>query len=220
MVISNNNALRVAVLLSGRGSNLAALLQHQENYRIIIVISNRPNAGGLSIAAQHKVPTIVINHQSFNSRSHFDHQIATVLDDYEVDLIVLGGFMRILTAGFVEKYSGRIINLHPSLLPDFPGLHPHRQALATGASQHGATVHFVIPELDAGPIIAQGSLPIKAQETEESLKLRTLEIEHQLLPRVVSWFAAGRLRTDNNKVFLDNELLPPNGAQCTTYHQH
>ena len=215
MAPGDSNVLRVAVLLSGRGSNLEALIRQQENYRVVVAISNRPDAGGLSIAARHKVPTRPINHRLFKSRSSFEYQVTRALDNYQPDLVVLSGFMRILTAAFTEKYSGRIINLHPSLLPDFSGLHPHRQALAAGASHHGATVHFVIPELDAGPIIAQGSLLIKAQETEDSLRLRTLNIEHRLLPRVVSWFAEGRLRTTNNEVFLDNELLPPNGVQCT-----
>jgi phosphoribosylglycinamide formyltransferase-1 len=183
----------IVCLISGRGSNLAALLAaaRDEHWaqaldaRIAAVISNQPEAAGLQIAAAEGVPAQVVAHRQFASRDAFDHALRAAIDAHQPALVVLAGFMRVLTREFVAHYAGRLINIHPSLLPAFPGLATHRQALSAGVRVHGATVHFVSPEVDGGAIIGQAVVPVRAGDTEESLAARVLEQEHRLLPRCV-----------------------------------
>lgn len=187
----------LVILISGRGSNMAAIAEaarrEQWNCRIAAVISNRADAPGLLLAAENKLPTEVVTSATCESREQFDAALQTSIDRYAPDLIVLAGFMRILTAPFVDHYRGRMINIHPSLLPSFPGLATHRQALAAGVKFHGATVHFVTPELDHGPIIAQAAVPVHPDDTEQSLRARVLEQEHLIYPQAVRWFIDDRL---------------------------
>lgn len=188
---------RHVILISGRGSNMGAIAEaarrEQWDCRIAAVISNRADAPGLLLAAQHKLSTEVVPSAIYESREQFDAALQTSIDRYAPDLIVLAGFMRILTAPFVDHYRGRMINIHPSLLPSFPGLATHRQALAAGVKFHGATVHFVTPELDHGPIIAQAAVPVHPDDTEQSLRERVLEQEHLIYPQAVRWFIDDRL---------------------------
>ena len=177
--------MRVAVLISGRGSNLEALLRAGLPVQFVGVISNRPGVGGLAIAAAHGVPTHVVDHKAYPSREAFDEALAGVLDDLHPDLIVQAGFMRILGARFVQRFAGRMINIHPSLLPAFPGLDTHSKALEAGVRIHGCTVHLVTETLDAGPIIAQAAVPVFLADTASSLAERVLAQEHLLLPGVV-----------------------------------
>jgi len=204
---------RIAVLISGRGSNLAALLDAQARDalgggRIVRVLSNRPDAGGLAIAADHGVPTRVVDHKTFPTRSAFDDALAAALAADAPDLVVLAGFMRVLGAPFIERFAGRLINIHPSLLPAFPGLHTHRRALAEGVRVHGCTVHFVTPDVDVGPIVAQAAVPVRDGDDEASLAARVLVAEHALLPRVVAWYCTGRLAVVGNRVHVRTDHPP------------
>jgi len=208
--------LPVVVLISGSGSNLQALIDRAaggEPYRIVGVISNRPGVRGLQRATDAGIPTQVIDHTGFPDREHFDAALADAIDAYRPRLVVLAGFMRILTAGFVDRFAGRMINIHPSLLPAFQGLHTHRRALQEGVGEHGASVHFVTSELDGGPVIAQIRVPVLAGDTESQLAARVLEREHQLLPQVVSWFAHGRLQLQDDLVCFDG-IPQPTPTQC------
>ncbi len=184
----------IVILISGRGSNLEAILQAKKTMNLPVeiraVIANRADAAGLSIAAAHHVPQRVIDHKNFASRDEFDDALADVIDEYQPDLIVLAGFMRVLGADFITRFSNRIVNIHPSLLPAFPGLHTHRQALATGVKIHGATVHIVTAELDSGPIICQAAVPVFADDTEPKLAARVLAQEHIIYPQAIAWLAA------------------------------
>jgi len=192
---------RIVCLISGRGSNLESILRTAEAEhwaadvpaRVVAVISNRADAPGLRAAQAHRVPAVVIEHQRFASRDAFDAELAAAIDLHSPDLVVLAGFMRVLTSAFVDRYAGRLINIHPSLLPAFPGLATHRQALAAGVRVHGATVHFVSNVVDGGAIIAQAAVPILAGDTEETLADRVLQREHVLLPRCVRWLCEGRI---------------------------
>jgi phosphoribosylglycinamide formyltransferase-1 len=200
----------VVVLISGTGSNLQALLDAAAagaDYRISAVISNRPGAAGLDRAAAAGVPTRVLDHTGFAERSAFDAALAELIDGFAPRLVVLAGFMRILTAEFVEHFAGRMINIHPSLLPAFQGLHTHRRALAAGVVEHGASVHFVTGELDGGPVIAQTRLVVRADDDEHTLAARVLEREHRLLPQVVQWFAEGRIALRDGRVLFDRRPL-------------
>ncbi|MEW5787726.1 MAG: phosphoribosylglycinamide formyltransferase [Pseudomonadota bacterium] len=206
--------MRVVILISGRGSNMQALLEAQLPVEFAAVISNRPEAQGLAIAAGHGVPTAVVDHRRFPDRAAFDAALAGEIDRHRPDLVVLAGFMRLLTDGFVRHYAGRLINIHPALLPAFPGLDTHARALAAGVKLHGCTVHFVTPEVDAGPIIAQAAVPVLDDDTPERLAARVLRQEHRLFPRAVAWLAAGRvnLREDGTVAVagtaaLDGEAL-------------
>lgn len=185
---------RVAVLISGRGSNLGALLNANLPVEFVGVISNRPGAGGLDIAALHGIATQVIDHKSYPSREAFDDALADALSALDPGLIVQAGFMRILGRRFVQRFAGKMINIHPSLLPAFPGLDTHSQALRAGVRVHGCTVHLVTEALDAGPIIAQAAVPVFQQDTESSLAGRVLVQEHRLLPDVVRAVADGQIR--------------------------
>ncbi len=204
---------RITVLISGRGSNLAALLEASDLAGDIVrVVSNRPGAGGLAIAASRGVATSVVDHRAFESREAFDAALAAAVDADRPDLVVLAGFMRVLGAAFIERYEGRMINIHPSLLPAYPGLHTHRRALAEGARLHGCTVHFVTPEVDVGPIVAQGAVPVLDGDDEDSLAARVLAVEHVLLPRVVRWYCEGRLVIDGRRVRVSGIATPAGSA--------
>lgn len=182
------------ILISGRGSNMDALLDARLPGECAAVISNRPEAAGLTHAAARGICTRALDHRRFDTREAFDAALAALIDEYSPDLILLAGFMRILTPGFVERYHGRLLNIHPSLLPSFPGVHTHEQALAAGVRIHGCTVHFVTPALDGGPIIAQAAVPVLAEDDAATLAARVLHEEHRLYPAVARAFLGGRLR--------------------------
>ena len=201
---------RLVILISGRGSNMQALVQacRDERWpaRIAAVIASRPDAAGLAWAEAQCIPAMALNHKNFPSREAFDMALAQEIDRYAPDYILLAGFMRVLTPGFVKRYAGRLINIHPSLLPAFPGLHTHAQALAMGVQLHGCTVHFVTPALDDGPIIAQGCVPVLADDTPEKLAQRVLQVEHQVFPAAARWLAQGRISlTPDNRVVVRGE---------------
>jgi len=190
--------MSVVVLISGRGSNLQAMLD--AGIPVSAVISNQPGAGGLAIAARRGVATAVVEHRRFPTREAFDAALADEIDRHAPRLVALAGFMRVLTPGFVARYAGRLVNIHPSLLPEFPGLDTHARALAAGAKRHGCTVHFVTAELDHGPIIAQASVPVLPGDTAETLAARVLAQEHLIYPRALRWFLDGLLVVENGKV--------------------
>jgi phosphoribosylglycinamide formyltransferase 1 len=188
---------RVAILISGRGSNMTALIEaaRADDFpaEIVLVVSNRPDAAGLDRARAFGIPTAVIDHIVFGrDRAAFEHALDQKLRDQAIDLVCLAGFMRLLTPWFVDRWSGRMLNIHPSLLPQFKGLDTHRRALEAGAERHGATVHFVVSEMDAGPIVVQDSVVVRADDTEQTLAARVLELEHQLYPRALRAVAQGR----------------------------
>jgi phosphoribosylglycinamide formyltransferase-1 len=203
--ISHGEAMkrRVAILISGRGSNMAALIKAAtaEDFpaEIVVVISNRSDAGGLEKARASGVPTVTIESKSFGKdRSAFEAALQSALDEHKIDLICLGGFMRLFTAEFVQRWYGRMLNIHPSLLPSFPGLDPHGRALKAGVKISGATVHFVIPETDAGPILMQGAVAVRDDDTPDLLAARILEIEHRIYPDALRLVASGRIRLDGD----------------------
>jgi len=185
---------RAVILISGRGSNMQALLEANLPVEFVAVISNRPAAGGLAVAAQHGVPGVVIDHRAYSDRASFDAALAAEIDRHRPDLVILAGFMRVLTDAFVQHYAGRMLNIHPALLPAFPGLDTHRRALAAGVKLHGCTVHFVTPEVDVGPIVIQAAVPVHPDDDEASLAARVLAQEHRIFPQAVRWFAEGRLQ--------------------------
>jgi phosphoribosylglycinamide formyltransferase-1 len=184
----------IVILISGRGSNMEALLEARLPARVASVISNDAQARGIATAQARGIATAVVDHRAFPDRGAFDTALAAEIDRHRPDLVVLAGFMRILTASFIERYRGRLINIHPSLLPAFTGLHTHRRALAAGVRVHGCTVHFVAPEVDSGPIIVQAAVPVLPGDTEERLAARVLAQEHEIYPQAVRWFCEGRLR--------------------------
>ncbi|SFL67610.1 phosphoribosylglycinamide formyltransferase-1 [Rugamonas rubra] len=198
----------IVILISGRGSNMEAVIRaaqaEQWPARIAAVISNRSDAAGLAFAAKHGIATAVVANKDYATRAEFDAALQTVIDGHAPDLVVLAGFMRILTPQFVEHYAGRMLNIHPSLLPLFPGLATHAQALAAGVAEHGATVHFVTAELDHGPMVAQAVVPVLADDTVDSLSARVLAQEHTLYPRAVRWFIEGRLTIEQGQVHVDH----------------
>src|SRR6266480_263680 len=195
---------RITVLISGRGSNLAALIAHARGGHIAgavtQVISNRADARGLALASAAGIATCVVDHRDHDTRENFDAALANAIDAAEPDLIVLAGFMRVLGIDFVQRYAGRLINVHPSLLPLYPGLQTHRRALADGVRIHGCSVHYVTPDIDVGPIIAQGAVPVLPDDDETTLARRVLAIEHRLLPAAVAWHCAGCLVIDGGRV--------------------
>ncbi len=192
-----NAAKKLVVLISGRGSNMEALLAAKDagelNADVAAVISNRADAKGLDTARARRIPALALPHRDYASREAFDAALMQVIDVHAPELVVLAGFMRILTPAFVQHYAGRLINIHPSLLPSFPGLDTHARALAAGCKVHGATVHFVTPQLDHGPIVIQAAVPVQAGDDEASLAARVLKQEHVIYPRAVRWFCDGRL---------------------------
>ncbi|HJU23346.1 MAG TPA: phosphoribosylglycinamide formyltransferase [Casimicrobiaceae bacterium] len=197
---------RITVLISGRGSNLAALIDAANageiDGAITHVISNRPEAAGLAHAQRNGIATTIVDHRRFASRDDFDDALAHAIDQGEPDLVVLAGFMRILGSRFIARYAGRMLNIHPSLLPAFPGTNTHARALADGATAHGCTVHFVTRDVDGGPIIARSEVRIMPDDDSDTLAARVLEAEHRLLPRVVAWYCAGRIVLENDRVRL------------------
>ncbi len=195
----------IVILISGRGSNMEAVVRaaqaEQWPARIAAVISNRADARGLEFAAAHGIATAVVPNKDYASREAFDAALAEAIDAFAPDLVVLAGFMRILTPGFVERYAGRMLNIHPSLLPHFPGLHTHEAALAAGHAQHGATVHFVTAELDHGPMVDQVAVPVLPGDTAQTLSARVLEQEHVLYPRAIRWFIEDKLQVEDGQVY-------------------
>ena len=188
----------VVILISGRGSNMQVLLE--AGLPVAAVISNNPAAEGLMFAQVHGIPTRVIDHRTFPDRKAFDAALAETIDTYQPDLVVLAGFMRILSEAFVNHYQGRLINIHPSLLPTFPGLDTHTRALQEGVKIHGCTVHFVTSQLDHGPIIIQAAIPVLTDDTPATLAERVLTQEHRIYPQAVQWFLQGQLRLVENRV--------------------
>lgn len=185
---------KIVILISGRGSNMEALLNAGLPCEIAAVISNRADAGGLEIARQHGIATAVIPHKDFPDRAAFDAALATAIDQYQPDIVVLAGFMRILTEAFVQRYQGRLINIHPSLLPAYAGTSTHERALQDGVKIHGCTVHFVTPDLDHGPIIIQAAVPVLQHDTPSTLAARVLEVEHIVYPRAIRWLCEARVQ--------------------------
>jgi phosphoribosylglycinamide formyltransferase-1 len=200
---------KLVILISGRGSNMEAIIRAcaDEGWaaQVAAVIANRPDATGLAFAASHGIATAVVDHRQFPDRDSFDAALAKEIDSFAPDLVVLAGFMRVLTAGFVDHYAGRMLNVHPSLLPSFPGLKTHQQALDAGVRLHGASVHFVTSQLDHGPIVAQAAVPVESGDTPATLAERVLATEHIIYPRAVRWFVEGRLALDGLRV----TLTPP-----------
>ncbi|CAN7183318.1 phosphoribosylglycinamide formyltransferase [Caballeronia sp. 15711] len=197
---------KIVILISGRGTNMETVVRAcaREGWRaqVAAVISNRPDAAGLAFAAANGIPATVVDHRDFTTRDAFDQALARSIDGFEPDLVMLAGFMRVLTDAFVERYAGRMINIHPSLLPCFPGLKTHQQALDAGVRVHGASVHFVTPTLDHGPIVAQAAVPVMAGDDAAALASRVLAVEHIIYPRAVRWFVEGRLAIDGERVVL------------------
>ncbi len=199
----------IVILISGRGSNMEALLRAKLPCRIAAVISNRADAAGLAVAQKNGVPTMVIAHRDFAERESFDAAMASCIDQYQPDLIVLAGFMRILTAAFVTRYRGRLINIHPSLLPSYSGLDTHARALKDGVKIHGCTVHFVTRDVDHGPIIIQAAVTVLPNDTATTLATRVLQQEHRIYAQAIRWFCKGYLSlTDDGKVILHRVKQP------------
>ncbi len=207
--------LDIVVLISGRGSNLQSIIDRARDdglpVRIRAVISNCADAYGLVRAREAGITTHVLDHRQFATRTHYDRALMELIDRYTPGLVVLAGFMRILGADFVNHYAGRLINIHPSLLPAFPGLDTHARALVSGATRHGATVHFVAPAVDAGAIIIQAAVPVRPDDSEETLAARVLKEEHRIYPLAIRWFAEGRLQVRAGRVLLDGEQRPEQG---------
>ncbi|NQD37519.1 phosphoribosylglycinamide formyltransferase [Permianibacter sp. IMCC34836] len=202
---------KLLVLISGNGSNLQALIDAcasgQLNADIVGVISNVPDAFGLERAKRVGIPTAVVDHKTYASRADFDAALLQRMQQFDADLVVLAGFMRILSAELVAAYAGRMLNIHPSLLPLYPGLHTHQRALDAGDAEHGCTIHFVTADLDGGPLIAQSRCPVLADDTAQTLASRVHPLEHALYQQVIAWYAAGRLRYANGQAVLDQHPL-------------
>jgi len=212
---------RLAVLISGTGSNLQAIVDAIDAgalpARISLVLSNKAGAAGLARAERASVPAEAIDHRGFPDRAAFDQAMIERIDAHGADTVVLAGFMRILSPGFVRHYQGRLINIHPSLLPKYPGLNTHARALEAGDHQHGCSLHFVTDELDGGPLIAQARFPVTANDTVETLSKKVQAQEHRLYPQVLRWRAQQRLQMTDQGVELDGERLPPQGFQMDTH---
>jgi phosphoribosylglycinamide formyltransferase-1 len=195
---------RIVLLISGRGSNMEAIVQRcaAEGWpaQVVAVISNRPQAKGLEFAREHGIATAVVDHKQYPMRSDFDAALATAIDAHEPDVVALAGFMRVLGAEFVEHYAGRLLNIHPSLLPAFPGLHTHKAAIEAGCKLAGATVHFVTAQLDHGPIVMQSVVPVRPGDDEAALAARVLATEHVIYPQSLRWFVEGRLALEGGRV--------------------
>ena len=214
----------IVILISGRGSNMVSLLNAVKDgslsVRVAAVLSNRSDAKGLQIAAAAGIVTRVVEHTLYSDRESFDAAMAEAIDAFSPELVVLAGFMRILSDGFVTRYAGRLINIHPSLLPSFPGLHTHQRALDEGVRIHGCTVHFVTPTLDHGPIVVQAAVPVLDGDDAATLAARVLAQEHRIYPMAVRWFVEGRLRVVDGRVGLDapqdqsSTLISPQAPDC------
>jgi len=207
---------RVVVLLSGRGSNFQAIAEAQLPIDIVAVVGNRPQAAGLAYARERGLTTVALDHTEHPDRAAFDALLADEVARHRPDLVVLAGYMRILSPAFIARFEGRLLNIHPSLLPAFPGLKTHERALAEGVKIHGCTVHFVTAELDHGPIVIQAAVPVRADDTAAALAARVLEQEHRIYPQAIRWFAEGRLLNRHGRVNLKDDLASqsvfPHGA--------
>jgi phosphoribosylglycinamide formyltransferase-1 len=208
---------RVAVLISGRGSNMAALIEAAQDRNfpaeITLVLSNRGDAGGLLVARSAGVATEVVEHTDFGSdRVAFERAVQATLEKHRIDIVCLAGFMRLLTADFVGRWQGRILNIHPALLPAFKGLDTHKRAIEAGVDVHGATVHFVVPEMDSGPVIVQGAVKVAAGDTQETLAARVLKVEHRIYPLALRLVAEGRVRVENGRCVIDGVPVPDSGS--------
>jgi len=204
----------ILILISGRGSNMESIVRASiPGVRIAAVVSSNPAAGGLSFASERGIATAVVDHRGYASRDTYDAALSEVIDKHTPDLVVLAGFMRVLTESFVLHYDGRLLNIHPSLLPAFPGLYTHRRALEAGVRVHGATVHFVTPSLDCGPVVVQAVVPVLPDDDESTLAARVLAQEHLIYPQAVRWFVEDRLRIDaGGRVTVMGESAQPFGA--------
>ena len=215
MTVGDQPLSKIVVLISGSGSNLQSFIDACEEGRvdgkIMAVISNRPGVKGLDRAAAANIPNIVVDHRAFESREEFDQYLAEIINGFTPDLIVLAGFMRILTDGFVNQFVGKLINIHPSLLPSYPGLNTHQRAIEAGDSVAGATVHFVTPELDGGPAILQAQVPILSTDSSVELAARVLIEEHKIYPLVAQWYCQGRIIMDKGIVFHDSVEVEKSG---------
>jgi phosphoribosylglycinamide formyltransferase-1 len=202
---------RLVILISGRGSNLQAILDQAASGELPVdiaaVISNRPGVQGLERARQAGVPALELDHKNYPNRPEFEAALIELIDRQQPDLVILAGFMRVLTPGFTEHYRGRLLNIHPSLLPKFRGLHTHERALAAGETEHGATIHFVTAELDGGPIIMQARVPVLPDDDPDTLAARVLAQEHRLYPQAIRGFAEGRLKLKGEQVWFDGQPL-------------
>jgi len=202
----------LVVLISGRGSNLQTILDAirdgRLNAKLRAVISNNPDAPGLERARRAGIPAEVVDHRNFPSRETFDAELRRHIDRHAPALVVLAGFMRILSDDFIRHFEGRLLNIHPSLLPEFPGLNTHARALAAGAREHGASVHFVTPAVDAGPVVLQARVAVEPGDTPVTLAARVLREEHRILPEAIGWFLAGRLTLSNGQALLDGRPVP------------
>ncbi|MBT3529880.1 MAG: phosphoribosylglycinamide formyltransferase [Gammaproteobacteria bacterium] len=205
----------VLVLISGNGSNLQAIIDDSihSNYKVCRVICNKADAYGLTRAAQAGIPSTVIDHRDYGSREDFDSALIDLIDQEQVDLIVLAGFMRILSPKFVKHYAGKVLNIHPSLLPAYTGTDTHQRVLDAGEKEHGVSVHFVTEELDGGPVIAQEKISVEKNDTADTLADKVHIKEHIIYPKVISWFAAGRIKMESNKAVMDHEPLPATGIE-------
>lgn len=211
---------RIVVLISGSGSNFQAIAEACQKKEIdgdiVGVISNRPGVMGLDRAAKLDIPSVVLDHTEFSTREEFDSKLIHEIDQFGADLVVLAGFMRILTPDFVRRYKGRLLNIHPSLLPKYKGLHTHKRALEAGDKEHGATVHFVSEDLDGGPNLIQAVIPVLDDDTESSLKNRVQQQERIIYPIAVKWFVEGRISMLKGDAYFDNDPLPESGVQLTS----
>lgn len=211
---------RIVVLISGSGSNMSAIAtacaSEEIDAEVVAVISNRPAVLGLDRAQEMGIVTQVVDHKDFGSREEFDANLMREIDNYEPDLVVLAGFMRILTPDFVRRYKGRMLNIHPSLLPKYKGLNTHQRALDNGDKEHGVTVHFVSEDLDGGPNVIQAVVPVNQDDSEETLRSRVQQQEHIIYPIAVKWFVEGRISMLKGDAYFDNEPMPESGVQLPT----
>ena len=202
---------RIAILISGRGSNMSALIEAAKDpncpAEIVLVVSNRPDAGGLQRAAENGIATAIVDHKLYGKdREGFEQALQSVLEQHRIDIVCLAGFMRLLTGSFVSNWTNRMLNIHPALLPAFKGLDTHRRAIEARAEHHGATVHFVVPEMDSGPIIAQGAVSVLPDDTEDKLAKRVLAIEHRIYPLALKLVAAGRVHVEGDHCVIDGDV--------------
>ena len=211
----SSSVTKICVLISGNGSNLQAIIDEIKggrlNAKISGVISNRPNAYGLERAKEAGIEAVCLDHTNFDTRESYDEALKAQIDAFGADCVVLAGFMRILTPEFVDSFAGKLLNIHPSLLPKYKGLNTHQRAIDNGDKEHGVSVHFVTPELDGGPVIIQSRVPVFDEDTASDLAERVQEQERRIYPLVLSWFSAGRLSMRNNKAVLDEQELPESG---------
>jgi phosphoribosylglycinamide formyltransferase-1 len=222
--LTGNKKARLVVLISGGGSNLQSFIDACENgslnAEVAAVISNKVGVKGLERAAKANIPGIVIDHRAFDCREEFDENLAELIESFNPDLVVLAGFMRILTPDFVTRFLGKLINIHPSLLPAYPGLHTHQRAIDAGDKEAGATVHFVTPELDGGPSVLQARVAVKTGDSADDLAARVLGYEHQIYPQAAQWFCQGRLVMEEGLAVMDGKALGENGIIFNQAGEH